>query len=664
MNIALSARCEHVQPRSVGSLEQAADRLSCAKWHLLLLITSAFGLAGCGGGTSEVVSPPAVPISVGPQEAFEREAFELELPDVLFADVRGGTPVVSLSGSPPSWLLLSNRKLTGTPPEGSRGTYQILLEKRDTNGATSVTSFALRVGLQHERYFTFVDDGFPPLFDFYSEVKALWSDSARGVNVDPLFFDGNGDRKLDLLLNVCRFTDPASNITGPSFCRARYLELGSTAYTDLSAQKLSPFPINLGGGIVYFGAEGDFNRDGKVDLLFGTGREDGRPKGEGGASQGSWAGDTWSLMSSAANKLEAVLATPVSVGTNALRAGAVIPSLGEEHVLWFQSDQASDGSVNPNRYAPFGGYALRWTGATWQLLSGAPNVANFPILIAFDQAGLVSDQGTAEKVIIAPNSGFNAVVWTREGFQNGFHAAGNPLGAIAVSSRNGSPFAFREMVFSIENPPVQVQKGSGASLRTAEVWRHKGRTYVDAIFEESCRLRSAPNQVLAVFRVGTTQLPQSYTGGPLPDEAVAPSGFYKPISLYFAYEYRGGRLVPVDLGLTTDDATYQLECNDINGDGFDDISLQGFRVDGRPLVFLNNGQGRFSGVDFGRLPPLPPALQWTPKSGENHKVFFRDVNADGIMDMISIQAVFVDPANWRQTGLKPLLYLGRRRLAN
>lgn len=626
----------------------------------ILTLTSMLALTACGGGgETESNAPPQAAISIPTQEASEKESFSLGLPDVLFNDPNGDAVTVSLASGSPTWLTFSGGQLLATPPEGAKGTYAVQLEGRDAKGATSSIRFELRVGLQHERYFTLVEEGFPALYDFYAEVKSLWNDRARGVNADPIFFDANGDGKLDVFINVCRITDPSSNITGPSFCRARYFEFSNGKYVDQSQQKLTPFPLNFGGGLVYLGADGDFNGDGRPDLVFGTGREDGRPKREGGASQGTWAGDTWSLMSAENNKLKALFATNISLGTNALRSGPVIPSLGNESVIWFQSDQASDGTVNPNRYSPTGGYGLRWNNGSWQLLTGAPNVSSFPIFIQYDQAGNVTEQNGSEKVIIAPNSGHNAVTWTREGFSNSFNSSGKPLGAIAVSSRNGSQFTFRELALATSTPPIEVQKAGG---RTAQVWRYKDRSYVDGIFEESCSLQPSQTKRLAVFRMGTTLLPASYNNGILPDDSTAPSGFYQPLSLYFAYEYRNQRLLPVDLDLKTDDATYQLECYDINGDGFEDISLQGFRVDGRPLLYLNNGQGTFRPLEIGRLPPLPEALRWQPKSGENHKVYVRDFNGDKIADLLSIPAVFVDPANWQRTGLKPLLYLGRRPL--
>jgi hypothetical protein len=619
----------------------------------------AIALVGCGGGGSTGgEGAPVAAASISAQEAFEREGFAFDLPNPLFS----GAVTVALAGNSPSWLAISNGRLVGTPPEGARGDYQIQIDGTNGKGATSSIRFALRVGLQHERYFALVEDGFPALLSFYSEVKALWNDGARGVNSDPFIFDANGDGKLDLFLNTCRWTEARSNITGPSFCRARYFEFANGRFVDRSEQKFTSFPLNFGGNSAYFGVNGDFNRDGRTDLVFGTFREDGRPFGSQNTSQGAWAGDTWSLLSTAENKLQPLLATRFSAGTGAVRSGPVIPSLGNENVIWFQSGVATDGTLSPDPFNPYAGHALRWAGDRWQLLSGAPNMASFPILIQYDQAGNAVDGAGVEKVIIAPNGGHNAVTWTPEGFGNSFHPTGKPLGAIAVSSRAGSPFTFRELSFATEAPPVEVQKAGSPAGQTAQVWRHRNRHYVNGIFEESCSLQPAANRRLAVFRVATTLLPESYAGGPLPSEGNAPAGFYQPISLYFAYEYRNQRLAPADLSLTTDGATYQLECYDINGDGFEDISLQGFRVDGRPSLFLNNGQGRFSPLDIGRLPPLPQALRWAPKSGENHKVFVRDFNGDGINDVLSIAAVFVDPGNWRDTGLKPLLYLGRRPL--
>ena len=613
----------------------------------LFSLVSALALAGCGGDGSSGSSGSEV-ITIAPPiistlEAFEREGFTAELPNSL------ANPTLANS---PSWLTISNGRLVGTPPEGARGDYQFQINGTNSLGKTSSVNFAVRVGMQYEQYFGLVGDGFPALFDFYSEVKSLWGDSARGVNSDPFIFDANGDGKLDIVLNTCRWTETGSNVVGPSFCRARYYEFANGYFTDRTAQKFTSSPLNVGGNSVYFGVNGDFNRDGRTDLVFGTFREDGRPFGSQNTSQGNWAGDTWSLLSTSDNKLQPSIATKFSVGSGVVSSGPVIPSLGDENVIWFQSDQTSDGASTPNRFEPNGGLALRWTGSSWQLLTGAPNVAHFPVFI----------QNGSEKVIIAPNSGHNAVTWTPEGVSNSFHPTGKPMGAIAVSSSSGSPFAFRDITFAGESRPVVVQKAGSPAGQTAQVWRYKGRYYANGMFEESCSIRLDANRRLAVFRVGTTLLPQSYTGGSLPDENYAPAGFYQPTSLYFAYEYRNQRLTQVDLNLTTDDATYQLECYDVNGDGFEDISLQGFRVDGRPYLFLNNGYGRFSPLDIGRLPPLPQSLRWTPNSGENHKVFVRDFNGDGINDVLSIPSVFVDPSNWRDTGLKPLLYLGRRKL--
>jgi hypothetical protein len=64
-----------------------------------------------------------------------------------------------------------------------------------------------------------------------------------------------------------------------------------------------------------------------------------------------------------------------------------------------------------------------------------------------------------------------------------------------------------------------------------------------------------------------------------------------------------------------------MECGDINGDGIHDILI---RTTGTPLVYVNNGQGKFGKLNSSIIPKAP--------RGSAH--IYVDIDGDGIKDLL------------------------------
>jgi hypothetical protein len=85
-------------------------------------------------------------------------------------------------------------------------------------------------------------------------------------------------------------------------------------------------------------------------------------------------------------------------------------------------------------------------------------------------------------------------------------------------------------------------------------------------------------------------------------------------------------------GETPNFHTYNFQCEDVNGDGLDDIFMSrrdNFTYGGyskmKPILYMNNGRGAL--VAFDKFPA-------PPESYSDSRTFMADLNNDGIKDLV------------------------------
>jgi hypothetical protein len=127
------------------------------------------------------------------------------------------------------------------------------------------------------------------------------------------------------------------------------------------------------------------------------------------------------------------------------------------------------------------------------------------------------------------------------------------------------------------------------------------------------------------------------------------------------YEIAGGKLIKRDgiiVGEDTKVSFNKYQCRDINGDGYVDIVGYPDTVGspdpkkGRPVIYINNGQGKlvaFSSADF---PVAPDCYGYT-------RTRMADLNQDGIEDLMVFRQ---EPASSSCNTTPIMIYYGNKKI--
>lgn len=200
-------------------------------------------------------------------------------------------------------------------------------------------------------------------------------------------------------------------------------------------------------------------------------------------------------------------------------------------------------------------------------------------------------------------------------------------------------------------PTTILLKNSAANTTTTTVFKVDNNDYIDyGGLYQGCalkRTKDGPTEVLYSF-VGKL-IEGGYTGQQLIDTWAPP--VVKLISLGATTENLNININPITLNTDQLDANfYHMECGDINGDGIHDILI---RTTGTPLVYVNNGQGKFGKLNSSIIPKAP--------RGSAH--IYVDIDGDGIKDLLYFP---IDrwQFDWRETNtytkVQFQLYKGNR----
>ena len=199
------------------------------------------------------------------------------------------------------------------------------------------------------------------------------------------------------------------------------------------------------------------------------------------------------------------------------------------------------------------------------------------------------------------------------------------------------------------SPTTILLTNSSMMTPTTNIFKVDNNDYIDyGGLYQGCalkRTKDGPTEVLYSF-IGKL-IKGGYTGQQLTDTWSPP--VVKLISLGATTENLN--INPITLNTDQLDANfYHMECGDINGDGVDDILI---RTTGTPLVYVNNGQGKFGKLNSSIIPKVP--------RGSAH--IYVDIDGDGIKDLLYFP---IDrwQFDWRETNtytkVQFQLYKGNR----
>ena len=171
--------------------------------------------------------------------------------------------------------------------------------------------------------------------------------------------------------------------------------------------------------------------------------------------------------------------------------------------------------------------------------------------------------------------------------------------------------------------------GWNTSVSPIQLISVDGQDYVNPTLQLGCELKIRPTtESVAVMIFGSYKLPTAvYNGAPL----------FEGVNMTYQSKLMGVSVANHSLARSnlsiknevTDFSPYRMICEDVNGDGYDDIVV--LQLDrstkSYPLIYINDRQGGFSLVDQKYFPPALPV-------GYGVSSIYTDIDGDGISDLV------------------------------
>lgn len=197
-------------------------------------------------------------------------------------------------------------------------------------------------------------------------------------------------------------------------------------------------------------------------------------------------------------------------------------------------------------------------------------------------------------------------------------------GSWIINSRYAYPFQMVDVI-NWNTAPIQTQRSIV-----------QGIDMLYSTFEDSCFLKLYPTSVTPILLGRMTGFPISKTWDGV---SVIQLGAINSISMLVPFDMTGNVLSPMTASVfdvpLVDQFFFRYKCEDINGDGYQDvvINTNGSNPSGKvgiPVFYINNKNGKLIRTSIDGLPRPPQnSSGWADSFSE-----YEDMNGDGIKDLI------------------------------
>jgi hypothetical protein len=161
------------------------------------------------------------------------------------------------------------------------------------------------------------------------------------------------------------------------------------------------------------------------------------------------------------------------------------------------------------------------------------------------------------------------------------------------------------------------------------VYTFDGVDYSFVQFADNCEINESVGSVYSLFAVSAQKIIGGYTSGRAYTES-DPKDFEWSM-LMFGYGVSNNKIEERKIKIRnfiTNKKFYTLECNDLSGDGRDDLFISNWGTGEKPDAYVNQGSGEFALVDPLKLPSAPDS--------EGAHAIYEDLDGDRYADMLYI----------------------------
>ena len=430
-------------------------------------------------------------------------------------------------------------------------------------------------------YYEEVADGFPDL----SKYAKILNDKFMITNIAVLDF--NNDGKNDILIHMWRRWDPTVdtdiNKPTPNLLIA-LVQNKDGKFEDQTLKIFGTDFVDLAGAASRKVRVADINNDGFLDVIFATNKEDGRPM----------VADNWKALSAAV----------VSIGDGTYK----VQTFGKEayHHTVEIIDDLNKGKVALLEDNPPNAYFYKSN--RFQEVDGFPTTGGGTFLGYKDKNSKETD-----KII------------TQIGY---------PESSLLLYKKNINGQWDKAAIWKFEKArSIQVGNSSN-DLGSYYAYTYKGREYLDGGFGnlyESCAFKNSPSENFSpLIKWGPEILPiNSQNRTIFQWSEINKEGIFNKI---FQLNESAGSLIERDFvidGVNNENINF-MGCKDFNNDGFDDLSQHPYKNGARPIVHLNNTEGKLIKVNDAIFPYVSNNGTWTS--------MFIDLNNSGSSDLIYFSA--------------------------
>jgi hypothetical protein len=409
-------------------------------------------------------------------------------------------------------------------------------------------------------YFEEVIDGFPDLTKYARNLN----DKFMATNIAVIDF--NKDGRNDLLVHMYRFWDPVTdsdiNKSTPNLLIA-LVQNKDGKFEDKTLNIFGQEFVDPAGSASRKVRVADINGDGFLDAVYALNKEDGRP----------WTGNNWNSLSVAVMSKGDGTYKVQKFGLNTYHHSVeIVDDLTHGKVVLFEGPTQNAYTYKNNEFI---------------------ELNSWPILNAGTFLGYKSNNRNDTNKIIT---------------QTGY-----PVASLLLYAKDTIGKWIELATWKFEKTRT-VQIGTSTLDQTSKIaYTYEGKEFLDNGFGglyESCSLRLNPrDELIPVIH---------WTPSTLPSDSQKKLVFSwndigMPTSVLLAFKESYGTLIEQDIfqNKQNQENINFINCKDFNNDGYDDLSQHPYRNGARPILHINNKNGKLIKIDENKFPLGPNKESWT-----------------------------------------------------